>query len=217
MVRFYCQCLTTHHENDATAVLDWLRHEVDTAEIRIFHEFVFPFLLKLHGAMQDCSLSVSATQQEACQYMVLAFLNRCVGMEPAKPSTWTRSIRGCRDAACLLCPKLHEFLQNPEMEIGYLEDGPGPYGWSSWNKGHLYDQTSWWHESTPHHKMGDGSEMLRIKKLDKEWADTHDAWKRRYGKVTDALKHGLIPSRPLLGEKYEELVKMRPIKISTGK
>ena len=56
--------------------------------------------------------------------------------------------------------------------------------------------------------------MLRIKKLDKEWAEVHDAWKRRFEVVINALKHGLIPSRPLLGEKDEELVEMRPIKIS---
>ncbi len=210
VVNFYCQCLFTHHDSEASSVLNWLTDEVDTANIRIFHEFILPFLAKLYEGMQQYDLCVSNTQQEACQHMVLAFLNRCVGMEPAKPTTWTRSSRGCGEKTCLMCPRLNDFLKDPEKEIDYFEDDQ-----PRWGKGHLHEQAYYphEHECTPNHEMEDGKKMLRIKKSDKEWADLHYHWKRRCDKVASTLNDGLISSRPLLGKKYEELVEMRPIKI----
>lgn len=214
VVSFYCQCLFTHHDNEAANVLNWLKDEANTADIRIFHEFILPFLAKLYEGMQQYDLRVSNTQQEACQHMMLAFLNRCVGMEPAKPTTWTRSSLGCGKETCLMCPRLNDFLKDPEKEIGYFEDDQPQY---KWDKGHLHSQASWsyvhGHECTPNHKMEDGKKMLRIKKSDKEWADSHDRWKRRCDQVASTLKNGLISSRPLLGKRYRELVEMRPIKI----
>lgn len=159
--------------------------------------------------MQQYDLSVSEMQQEACQHMVLVFLNRCVGMEPAKPTTWTRSTLGCRDGACLLCPKLDEFLEDPEKEVAYLEDDL-----PSWGRGHLHSQL-YVHECTPNHEMEDGTRMLKIQKSDQEWASVHKAWELRCRNVVPSLKPGLAPSHPLLGERYEELVEMRPIKICT--
>ena len=215
MASFYCQCLYTHHDNEATCVLTWLEDEAETADIRIFHEVIFPFLENLPERMQSYNITVSETQQKASQHMVLAFLNRCVGKEPAKPTTWTRSTRGCGEAACSLCPKLDEFLKDPKKEIAYLEDVRDQ--WSRWSKGHLYDLCGPWsrakHECTPDHQMEDGRKLLRIKKTDSEWAETHKAWEGRCDRVAGALKHGLVESRPLLGERYDELVEMRPIKI----
>ncbi len=212
VVDFYCQCLYTHHDNEAACVLDWLEDAVETADIRIFHEIIFPLLENLPGRMQSYDITVSKTQQKASQHMVLAFLNRCVGMEPVKPTTWTRPTRGCGKAACLLCPKLREFLADPEKEIAYLEDEKSRYG-----NGHLHDICSPWsrfkHECTPNHQMEDGRKLLRIKKTDCEWAEMHEAWEGRCGRVAGALKHGLVASRPLLGERYDELVEMGPIKI----
>ena len=210
VVNFYSQCLFTHHDNEAASVLNWLKGEGDTADIRIFHEFILPFVAKLYEGMKQYDLRVSETQQEACQHMMLAFLNRCVGMEPAKPTTWTRSSRGCGKGTCLMCPRLNDFLKDPEKEIDYFEDEK-----PAWGKSHLHEQAYYphGHECTPDHEMEDGKKMLRIKKSDKEWADSHYCWKQRCDKVASALKDGLIPSRPLLGERYEELVEMRPIKI----
>ena len=209
LVNFYCQCLFTHHDDEAVGVLSWLKDEVDTADIRIFHECILPFLAKLHGRMQPYEFSVSEMQQEACQHMVLVFLNRCVGMEPAKSTTWTRPTHHCPDEACLLCPRLDEFLKDPVKEIVYLEDNR-----PSWGIGHLHSQL-YVHECTPNHEMEDARKMLKIKKLDEEWVEAHKAWELRCDKVATSLEHGLATSRPLLGERYEELVKMRPTKICT--
>ena len=211
IVSFYCQCLLTHHESEAADLLCWLREEAETADIRVFHEIIFRFLQNLPGRLQMYGLSVSEMQRQVCQHMVLAFLIRCVGTEPAKSTTWTRPALGCQDETCLLCPKLDDFLHDPEREFGYLEDKR-----LSWyGEGHLYDRASRWdgHECTRNHEMEDGRKMLRIKKLDKAWAHAHDAWKRKCDILTGKIKYGFFPSRALLGERYDELVEMRPIKL----
>lgn len=207
MARCHCQCLYTRHDNEATGILNWLKDEVDTAPTLIFYESIFPFLAKLYGGMQWYNLSVSETQQEACQHMVSTFLNRRVGMEPPKPATWARPTLGCGKEACLICPELYEFLKDPEKGIGYLEDGR-----SQWGRGYLHGR-AYEHECTPDYEMKDGRKMLRVKTLDAESAWAYEGWERRCSRVASELKWGLLSSRQLLGKMYEELVEMRPIEI----
>lgn len=174
--------------------------------------------------MQIYGLQVSETLQEACQHVLLAFLHRYVGMEPAKHTTWTRPTRGCGSAFCLPCANLDDFLRDPEKEIEYFGDGTAAPEWIN----HLLIRASgspWpYHECTPDYKMEDGRTMLRIKKSNEGWAAAYDAWKHKY----DAWKHkyanavseleslALNISRPLLGDRYEELMEMRPIRLPTG-
>lgn len=213
---FYCQLLSTRHEKEANMVLLWLRREIDTAENRIFHAFVLPFLERLYDMLQKYEQSVSDTLQETCQHMVLVLLTRCVGMEPAKPTTWTRSPCGCESKDCPACPKLDEFLKDPGQEVGYFEDDEPIYGF-----GHLHGRAgSGWsrqghHECVPGYEMWDGRKMLKIKKSNYEWTFGHEQWEIRYKKVSGKLKNCLQPARALLGERYEELVEMRPVKIVT--
>lgn len=133
VLSFYCRCLSTHHEKEAHSVLRWPGLEVDTADNRVFHTFTFLFLENVYNKFQEYKLSVSYMLQETCQHMVLELLNRCVGMEPAKPTSWTRSLRGCGSKDCLACPRLDEFLRHPAKEIEYFENDQPGYG-----DGHLH-------------------------------------------------------------------------------
>ena len=66
--------------------------------------------------------------------MVLELLNQSVGMEPTKPTSWTRFPRGCGSEDCLACPRLDKLLRHPAKGIVYLEDDQSKYGKGRLNK-----------------------------------------------------------------------------------
>ena len=72
------------------------------------------------------------------------------------------------------------------------------------------------HECVPHYEMEDGRRMLKIKRSDKDRVHAHKKWKYGYnGGVGRKVKKDLKMCYLLLGERYEELVEMRPAKIVT--
>lgn len=83
MTNIYIYCLSNERTEDAYKVIARLQEEVREANVEIFPTFVVPFFAAV-GETVTPATAISAPQQEAAQYVMECFLNRCVGMEPDK-------------------------------------------------------------------------------------------------------------------------------------
>ena len=209
---FYSQCLSTNRSKEADAVLNWLHKAVNTADLSIFPTFVLSIIPKLNEKVQSYGLDVSEKQQKTCQHMMVTLLERCVGQEPAKPSTWARPSAGCGRKECKLCPELDKFLADPSQEIGFLKDEAK----QRFEIRHLYSRAKFHgdHECDEDHEMEDGSKMLKVKKTIRSWEKGHSAWTGRWQTVVDEFRKSMNAARPLFGDRFDEIYKLRPIKVS---
>ena len=202
---FYQQCLSNGHDGNAASVLLWLESEADTANVCIFPSFIIPFLLALQETLDQHRLSINAAQQAACQKLILTFLNRCVGMEPGRPSEWYRDepppsfyiYYHC--SGCTSCSTLKDFLNNPAQEIAYfdVEDDRWKHVEYCTNQPKAGYVNKWIMETN----------MVQVTKIDPK----HTEWEERFEGVQSALK-SLQSCRALLGDKYDELMEMRMVK-----
>lgn len=122
VAHLYCRCLLRGHHVEATKVLGWIECEVEKANVCIFLRFLLPLLRIFAGILQKYDIPISVIHQKAAQDMFSIFLRRCVGMEPAKSTTWARDPRVCRNKDCVLCPGLRDFLIHPEREYAFFKD-----------------------------------------------------------------------------------------------
>ncbi|KAL9129633.1 MAG: hypothetical protein Q9217_001951 [Psora testacea] len=198
---FYCQCVSELFEEEARSVLAWLQVEADTANVRIFPRVIIPFLAIFLENLQTHGIPASAPLQSTCQHVIISLLHRCVGMEPAKPSTWTRKFKGCYSSSCEACSKLRQFFEDPTKESAVFNTTNLYYS-------HLQFYTSP-HESAVDHAKG----TLEVTKTNKDWEYEHKSWQTRFDDVRKVLGF-LRSNRELLGERYEELASMRIIRVS---
>ena len=135
--------------------------------------------------------------------MITSLQSRCVGMEPAKPSTLARKPRGCGDESCEDCAKLNEFLKDPITASALFDDSKSNYGYGG---GHVYS-----HATAHECKLDRKEKTVRVTKTNKDWEDEHREWLARYRGVREELSC-LRSSQELLGEKYEEFVSLQGLR-----
>jgi len=202
----YCYCHTTGRNKDADLILAWLLTEAETASTTIFPAFIVPFLPAFRVALNKSGIQISKAEQTVSQHMVAEFLNRCVGSEPSKPTAWILSPLGpCyRPPDCKLCPELDRFLQDPLQEEREFKE----------INIHFHQRVSkrcysdFAHQIT---KDESGREILRVTKNDK----VHEEWEKRLNEVGGRMKW-FRRCETLLGDRYEELMDMRAVKLTTA-
>ena len=193
---FYCLCRLRGSNAEAGSLLAWLKEEADSAHVAIFPYLLLPLLKVFRSSLAKYNITVSAEIKETCVYIATKLQTRCVGLEPAKPSNWSREPKGCKDPDCTLCPKLNVFLADPEKEEEIFVDN---------RDGHLRRQAGYSLEI----KYAGGS-SLKITKKDTKWESEHRRWQERFDSVRKKLP--LFDAvKDLYGERCQELQSMRGI------
>ena len=154
---------------------------------------------------------MTTAYQSTAHTLLISCFHRCVGMEPSKPADWVRPQLQCSDKTCKLCPGLNNFLQDPLVAEKIFDDVPN---WSS--TGHIYSCVHYYSkeksEAVRDETHKDKKLKTKVIKTDNEYQETLRLWRERFNGVQAKVVE-LKGCKGLLGDKYDELMEMRIVKL----
>ena len=209
-------CLASDLVHEEKYLLNRIASEASKADDRTLNIILIPFLQSLRRVMdQNSVLYTTQDYRNLFQYIIALYIIEYVKMEPSRPANQTCPRAGCgARRECQDCWELDEFLRNPIEHCMDLTT-------TGQRRDHverrvLASQSPYYRcDTIPNPQSRHGPHTLRITKtLTEAWGASRSAWSRRCAQAKDmlaAIGHDAL--RQLLGNKYDEYVELRSVRL----
>jgi hypothetical protein len=195
---FYNRALA-HSEDSASNLLQQFSNQASNAKKDTVSGILLPLMKELLPSVNTGSLKV----QTCFQLLVETYITKTVGEEPPKPEDWARpaEVYKCHSYGCKNCPELNAFLMDREAKEKTI-------ALSVDDQRHLK-----MHFGCLRIEKGDREDKVRFTKTLKKWERRHSDWELD-GKATQKKLQDLPKElKRALGDKYDMLMALDPIRI----
>ncbi|KAL8662888.1 MAG: hypothetical protein Q9202_004310 [Teloschistes flavicans] len=180
-----------------------------TIDMAAFELLVWPSLKSLRDL---CKHTHSTPENHINSYgplfqgIIASYITRFVRLEPARPTDWKMSRKGCSNPSCDDCKTLDRFLTHPSQQSERFQT-------AQHQRKHLSNQifgetnlgTETDESRSPH--------TLVVTKTDKRWRDEHGGWRTRCWTATKQMQSLEPGLGALLGGRYEEIAGLGAVKL----
>ncbi|KAI9706510.1 MAG: hypothetical protein M1836_003516 [Candelina mexicana] len=202
------QCISLGLEHEVDQILIKLQTEISDMDTSDLGTFVIPFLEEFLTILEEQEIPLSTPRyQSFFKHALNSYITRYVNLEPAPPKDGTRKELEGTGCGCKDCNSLNEFLFDPAQKST-------TFSMPEKRRKHIELRI----EPIPHLKVETIRTTkpfsLKVEKTEADWKEEHDMWEKRSKEVEKQLKGlGLQKLREILGEKYDELVEQRVVKL----
>lgn len=202
----FSHCLSMGLKDEMDQLVAKLKQEAGKADSVALEQVLMPFLRNLPQVMRDQDIPlVTENYQELFKQVISLYVFRYVRREPQRPPNWACPKKGC---GCKDCVHLDLFLSSPTRQtMEFTTTGP--------KRNHIEDRVRGLNEICTSTKMnGRAPHTLILTKTMDWWKSSHDAWSNRCSLALASINSiGIDNLKQLLGDKYDELVDMRQVKL----
>ncbi|KAG8526058.1 uncharacterized protein KY384_000820 [Bacidia gigantensis] len=189
------QRATAHEGKLPSRFLNKIEDQVPKLTNEQVKEFLTPFLHKMINVIDS-----SAPQaQKTAQILAATYIQRFVGIEPAKPTDWARPeeimdpTKCDTKKQCKECAEMNAFLKDPEQQTFQIPTKPS--GEISSHLRYRYD-------------------YFKNFEQEKGVGKRHTQWEERAAQAVSALQKLPQPGlKECLGKRYDEIVELRAVKV----
>ena len=198
----YCRVLKLTDEKDA--IIDQLVESSKTVDPSGFGAVFIPLFARLVELSRFHEISLDESISKTCfQDVMTLYVQRYIGLEPAKPRDWAQARTGC---GCGDCQALSRFLTDPVQKVGRFamaEKRRRHLEYKLPNTGCDLDTERY---GSPH--------TLVVTKTLKKWHESLKEWKARCKLASQSFHSiGIEAMEQIFGERYEEFASFEAVKL----